>query len=369
MSTSGSTSMHISLFVHSLRGGGAEKMMVQVANELHRRNHDVKLVLVHNSGPYESLIDPSLSTREIGGGNTLTIQYNLWRHLRRNETDVLLSTMEIPNIVSVIATRTMSTPVVLRIASIHSMREREGKYRLIPYLKRLVYPRAEAIVSISDAVGRDVAEGAGVNPEKITTVYNPAYDPKILDMAREPVDHDWLNDPEKRVVITVGNMKPAKDFPTLLRAVARLQDQEETFLILLGEGDGKEQLTELAHGLGISDRVLFPGFVDNPHAYVAKADVFALSSAWEGFGNVIVEAMACGTPVVCTDCPGGPAEILENGTYGPLVPVGDDKAMARAVRDQLADPTDPDLLQSRAREFSIERIVDEYETIIHSVVD
>jgi len=369
MLTSQSIFMNISLFVHSLRGGGAEKMMVKIANELHRRNHDVELVLVCASGPYESLVDTSLQIADIGGENSPEILYNLWQHLRTNDTDVLLSTMEIPNVVSVIATRTTSTPLVLRIASIHSMREREGKYRLIPYLKRLVYPRAEAIVSISDAVGRDVAEGAGMSSEKITTIYNPAYDPEIPDLACEPVDHDWLNDPEKRVVITVGNMKPAKDFPTLLRAFARLQDQEETFLILLGEGDGKEQLTELAHDFGISDRVSFPGFVDNPHAYVAKADVFALSSAWEGFGNVIVEAMASGTPVVCTDCPGGPAEILEDGTYGPLVPVGDDKAMAEAIRSQLIDPIEPDRLQSRAQEFSMEKIVDEYESVLQSVIE
>ncbi len=362
--------MSIFLLVYSFRGGGAEKMMVQLGNELYQRDYDVELVLVRASGPYESMVNPSIPTIEIGGGNVLSIQYNLWRYLRRSDTDVLLSTMEIPNIVSTLATRPPnSIPVVLRIANINSKKERKGKYRLIPTLKRLTYPRAESIITISDGVACDLSGITGINESEMKTVYNPAFDSEIPEKACEPIDHEWLNDEDKQVVIGVGHLKRQKDFPMLLRAVHRLQEWEDVHLVILGEGDGKSRLIALAEDLGIHDRLSLPGFVDNPYAYMARADVFALSSAWEGFGNVIVEAMACGTPVVCTDCPGGPAEILKDGTYGPLVPVGDDKAMARAVRDQLADPTDPDLLQSRAREFSIERIVDEYEKIIHSVAD
>ncbi len=362
--------MEVSLFIHSLKGGGAEKMMVQVANELHRRNHDVKLVLVRASGPYESLVNTSLQTIEIGGGNSPEILYNLWKHLRTSDTDVLLSTMEIPNIVSTLATRPPnSIPVVLRIANINSKKEREGKYRLIPTLKRLTYPRADSIITISDGVAYDLSEVTGINESEMETIYNPAFDPEIPEKAREPIDHEWLNDEDKQVVIGVGHLKRQKDFPMLLRAVHRLQEWEDVHLVILGEGDGKSRLIELTEDLGIRDRLSLPGFVDNPYAYMARADVFALSSAWEGFGNVIVEAMACGTPVICTDCPGGPAEILENGTYGPLVPVGDDQAMAEAIRNLLIDPTDPRVLKSRAEEFSIENIVNQYERVLLSVAN
>lgn len=358
-----------SLFVYSFRGGGAEKMMVQIANELHLRGHDIELILVKASGPYESLVDPGIRTTELGGSNTLEILYNLWRHLRGNDIDVLLSTMEIPNIISVIATQyPTSVPVVLRSANINSMKERHGKYKLIPKLKRLTYPRSTAIITISDGVAHDLSDTTGINETEMTTIYNPAYDPSIPEKTQEPVDIGWLNDDNKRVSIGVGHLKPQKDFTTLIRAVYQVNKEEDLYLIILGEGGLDNHLKFVAEKLGIRDRVSFPGFVDNPYAYMAKADVFVLSSAWEGFGNVIVEAMACGTPVVCTDCPGGPSEIMEDGSYGPLIPVGDEKAMATAIREVLADPIDSSTLHSRAKNFAIKPIVDQYEGVLLSVI-
>jgi len=341
-------------------------MMVKIANELQERGYKIEIIVVDATGPYKSLIKPEIEVAEIGGSNTVDILYNLWTHLRNTETNVLLSTMEIPNIVSVVATRRLSIPTVIRIASVNSMRSRQGKHKLIPTLKRLTYPHAESIVTISDGVARDLSDIIGVPAPRMRTIHNPAYDPDIPCESREPVEHKWLNDQKKNVVIGVGNMKPAKDFSTLLDAMARV-DNEDTHLIILGKGDLKHELVQQATALGIRGRVSFPGFVDNPYAYMAKADVFALSSAWEGFGNVIVEAMACETPVVCTDCPGGPAEILDKGTYGHLVSVGDDAAMSEAIQEMLDDPTEPELLVSRAQDFMIEKIVDQYEEELLSV--
>ncbi|SIS10421.1 glycosyltransferase [Natronorubrum thiooxidans] len=366
MAISYPSSSRICLFVYSFTGGGAEKMMVNVANELHAREYQVELVLVDATGPYKSLVDPEIDVSEIGGSNTIEIQYNLWKYLRNNETDVLLSTMEIPNIVSVVATRPLSIPVVLRIANINSMKERHGKYQLIPILKRLTYSYAESIVTISDGVAHDLAGITDIDETRMRTIYNSAFDPEIPENSREPVDHEWLNDDDKNVVIGVGSLKPQKDFSTLLDAIHQIEN-DNSHLIILGKGDLKQDLVQQANELGIRDRISFPGFVDNPYAYMAKADVFALSSAWEGFGNVIVEAMACETPVVCTDCPGGPAEILDDGTYGPLVPVGDDAAMAEAIQEMLDDPTDTEPLVSRAQDFTIEKIVDQYEEELLSV--
>lgn len=359
--------MKVSLFIHSFRGGGAEKMMVTIGNELQHRGYSIELVLVNSSGPYKSRVDPSIPVIEVGGENTLEIQYNLWKHLRSSNSEVLLSTMEIPNIVSVVATRwPNSIPVILRVANINSMKNRHGRYRLIPFLKRLTYQRAEAIVTISDGVAVDLSKVTGINRQEMKTIYNPAYNSEISKKSCQPVDHTWLDD-EKRVVIGVGNMKPQKNFSTLLRAVGYLQLWKDTHLIILGKGDLRDELIQQATNLGIRKRVSFPGFVDNPYAYMAKADVFVLSSAWEGFGNVIVEAMACGTPVVCTDCPGGPAEILDNGEYGPLVPVGDEKSMAEAIKKMLENPTESDVLISRAKDFMMEKIVDQYEDVLLSV--
>ncbi len=360
--------MNITLFIYSFRGGGAEKMMVNLANEFNRKGHGVEIVVVESTGPYKSLIDPSVNIITIGGNNSIKMGLNLYKHLQKCNSNVLLSTMEIPNIVSVLATWTgNSIPVILRIANINSKKERHGKYKTIPSLKRLTYPRAEKVVTISDGVAEDLAGITGMDTADMTTIYNPAYDPKIATQAREPINHEWLNDEDKRVVIGVGNMKPQKDFETLIRAVHQVNKKEDLYLVVLGKGDLKHELESLAKNLGINGCVSFPGFVDNPYAYMARADLFVLSSAWEGFGNVIVEAMACGTPVVCTDCPGGPSEILEDGKFGPLVPVGDDHALAEAIQDLLEDPTDSERLVNRAQDFSIKNIVDEYERVLLSV--
>ena len=362
-------SIRVAIFVYSFRGGGAEKMMIHIANELHQRGHNIELILVDDSGPYESLVNPEIKTSEIGSSNMVEIQYNLWRNLCQRDLDVLLSTMEIPNIVSVIATGyPNSIPVVLRSANINSMKERHGKYKLIPILKQLSYTHADTIVTISDGVAHDLARITKMDESEMTTIYNPAYDPDIPTKAKGPVDMEWLSDEKKCVAIGVGNMKRQKDFSTLIRAVHRMNEVGELFLVILGKGELEDELKSLVEKLGIADRVSFPGFVSNPHAYMSKANIFILSSAWEGFGNVIVEAMACGTPVVCTDCPGGPSEILNNGEFGPLVPVGDDKAMTRAIKDVLADPIDSSVLQSRAKDFAIETIVDEYEDVLLSVI-
>lgn len=361
----------ISLFLYSFRGGGAEKMMVKIANELHQRNHELRLILVEANGPFKSLVETGIQTAEIGGSNILQIQYNLWEWLQKQDTDVLLSTMEVPNIVSIIAAKFLnSIPVVLRSANINSMKERQGKYRLLPMLKSVSYPYADDIITISDGVACDLAQIKRVNKSSMmTTIYNPAYDSDIQAKAEEPVSIEWMTNDEKNVAIGVGSMKRQKDFMTLIRAVQRVNQEDELYLVILGDGELQDELKSLAENLGISDRVSFPGFVDNPYAYMAKSDVFILSSAWEGFGNVIVEAMACGTPIVSTDCPGAPSEILNNGEYGPLVPVGDDEAMAKAIKTVLTEPIESSVLQSRAKDFAIEPIVDQYEDVLLSVIE
>jgi glycosyltransferase involved in cell wall biosynthesis len=161
------------------------------------------------------------------------------------------------------------------------------------------------------------------------------------------------------VILGVGRLTPAKDFPTLLRAFARVRQVRAVRLVILGEGELRGTLEALVRDLGLEDSVSLPGFVQNPYAYMARAKLFVLSSAWEGFGSALVEAMACGLPVVSTDC-GGPSEILEGGMYGRLVPVGDPQALAEAILTALVEPPQADLLRARAEDFSVEKIADQY---------
>jgi glycosyltransferase involved in cell wall biosynthesis len=186
-------------------------------------------------------------------------------------------------------------------------------------------------------------------------------------MARHHLDHDWFTSDGPPIILGVGNLKPQKDFATLIRAFARVRAERPARLVILGDARGPDKdasyvaaLKGLPAQLGIEEDVSFAGFAENPYAYMSRAAVFVLSSAWEGFGNVLAEALACGCPVVSTDCPSGPAEILEHGRYGPLVPVGDDAALAAAICRVLDAPLSRGELTGRAALFTVERAVDQY---------
>jgi glycosyltransferase involved in cell wall biosynthesis len=173
-------------------------------------------------------------------------------------------------------------------------------------------------------------------------------------------EHPWFRTEEKTIVLAVGQLKEAKDYPTLLRAIALLNTRRRVCLLILGEGDQRDQLESLALSLGIADEVSMPGYVDNPCQYMSRCAVFALSSIWEGFGNVLVEAMACGAQVVSTRCPGGPVEILADGKYGRLVPPKDPASMASAIESALDNPIPREILLKRSNDFSIDTILPQY---------
>jgi glycosyltransferase involved in cell wall biosynthesis len=238
-------------------------------------------------------------------------------------------------------------------------------------LQRRTYPEAAALIAVSLGVAEDIASRTGIPRAAITTIYNPALRSEIAELAGQPVDHPWLKAGEPPVVLGAGRLSAAKDFPTLIRGFARLRQRRRARLIILGKGKNPKKtskrqaaLLDQAKALGVAGDLDLPGFVLNPYSYMARAAVLAVSSAHEGFCNVLVEAMACGCPVVSTDCPSGPAEILDHGRFGRLVPVGDDQALAAAIARTLEAPLDPNLLRMRAGFFSLERAVDQYENLM-----
>jgi len=227
------------------------------------------------------------------------------------------------------------------------------------------YSGANAIIAVSNGVADDLSHYAGIPRERITTIYNPIVSPTLLSQAKALLDHPWFQPFAPPVVLGVGRLHEQKDFPTLLKAFACVRAKQEAHLMILGEADAKRaqlltELMTLATQLGIADDVALPGFVPNPFAYMARAAVFVLSSAWEGLPSVLIEALACGCPVVSTACPSGPVEILENGKYGPLVPVGDDVALADAILSVLHTPPNRDWLRTRGAIFSVDCAADQY---------
>jgi glycosyltransferase involved in cell wall biosynthesis len=231
---------------------------------------------------------------------------------------------------------------------------------------RLLYRRADGLAAISHGVAAAVAGLLGREPESIPVLHNPVVSPGFEALSAAAPEHPWFGD-DVPVVLAAGRLIRQKDYPTMLRAFALLAGRTPARLIVIGEGEDRGALEALAAELGIADRVAWPGFVANPYAWMAAARAFVLSSRWEGFGNVLAEALACGTPAVATDCPSGPAEILGEGAYGRLVPVGDAAALADALEATLAEPVDRGRLIARGKEFDIGRIGPGYEALIEGV--
>jgi glycosyltransferase involved in cell wall biosynthesis len=286
--------------------------------------------------------------------------------MRRERPHALLATSHSTNVAAAIAGRLAraGTRVVLRIDSQVSrspalagtLQQRRRVRRARRY-----FPWADAWVAISAGVADDAAAVTGIPRRSIVAIHNPVVTPELLRRASAPVDDPWLVPGGPPVVLGVGRLVPQKDFRTLLRAFARVRERRAARLLLLGEGPERPALERLAAELGLGpDDVRFAGRVADAPAYMARAAVFALSSAWEGFGRVLVEALAVGCPVASTDCPSGPREILEGGAFGPLVPVGDAEALAGAIGSLLECPPDRAGLAKRAEDFSLERGVDRY---------
>ena len=357
----------LSLYLPSLTPGGAPRIMINVAEYLHGQGYGVEFVLAKKEGDFLSHVDDDI---DIVGLDSRVIRSvpSLRRYITRKEPSVLLSTTHAANLAAIWATalaRTDTTHVVREPTTLSNQAAEftSFKDRVIPFLVKRSYPHAGQFIAISQGVKRELVEYIGVSEGKIDVIYNPIITPDIQPKSNEPVSHPWFEE-QTPVVLGVGRLTDQKDFSTLVRAFARVRNERPCRLLILGEGSKRAQLEALVSELDIDDHVDLPGYVDNPYKYMSRADVFVLSSAWEGFGNVVVESMECGTPVVATNCESGPSEILEDGRYGDLVPVGDSEAMADAILATLEDPLEADVLRDRAAEFSIEKILPQYESLL-----
>jgi glycosyltransferase involved in cell wall biosynthesis len=240
-----------------------------------------------------------------------------------------------------------------------------GRIKLFaPLLVRRFYSRADAWVGTSLDVSHNLAELAGVPREQVASIGNPVLTPEVLQRMDEPLEHPWLTPGSPPVILGVGRLAVQKDFATLVRAFGKLRAKRPARLLILGEGRCRVELEALVDRLGLGEDVALPGFVANPLPYMKRASVFALSSIYEGFGNVIVEALAAGCPIVSTCCPGGPAEILEKGNYGAMVAPGNPDAFGGALVQALDAPLDRERLQARARDYSPANIARLYEALV-----
>jgi glycosyltransferase involved in cell wall biosynthesis len=358
----------VAIFLMDVQGGGAERVMLNLAEGLAQSGLNVDLVLVQAVGEYLEALPASIRLVTLDCPRLISAVPALRRYLQENRPKALISALEDTNIIAVIAKRLARVPTRL-IVTVHNQLSQEVKHaknlkrRWVPFLLRWIYPGADAVVGVSKGVVADLSQ-FGIAPSLTHTIYNPIITPSFLARSAIPVDHPWFNSSQPPVILGVGRLNEQKDFVTLIRAFARLRQQRSARLMILGEGPERQRLEALVAELNLGDDVSLPGFVPNPYDYMAAAGLVALSSAWEGFGNVLVEAMAMGTPVVSTNCDSGPAEILRNGQYGQLVPVGDELAMAHAMLATLDQTTCADTLKQRANDFSLDRVLQEYHQVL-----
>lgn len=361
----------LAIFLRDLDGGGAERVMTNLAIGFSKRRLSVDVILVSARGPYLSLIPPEVNLIVLNRSRLSFAAIDLVRYLKRNRPKVLLSALEHTNIIAILARKLARVPTVVGV-TVHNLVVRNSTWIPANHVQiktyfdtnivKIFYPWADHVIAVSQAVANSMIR-LGIKETKVTTIYNPIITPDVLYLMQQTIHHPWFSAEQAPVIIAVGRLHIDKCYQTLMEAFSRLRRNRPARLIILGEGDERAKLVAFAKTLGISDDIAMPGFVDNPYVYMAKSSVLVVSSRLEGFSNVLVEAMASGTPVVATDC-GGPSEILANGLYGKLVPIGNVEALAEAIESTLTSPPDQAYLKQRAQDFSVEKIVRCYEELL-----
>lgn len=316
------------------------------------------LLVVARRGTPPKVPWPNIRVIDLGVRHSQMAIWPLWRYLRAERPDVLMVAKDRAIRASIVAHWLASSKTRL-VGQLHMNMQGflKGKswwtraMRLLPM--RILFPSLSQVIAVSRGVAQDTLEITRMPADRVFSISNPVITPELSRAAEQEPDHPWFKGGPIAVVLGVGRLTPEKDFPTLIRAFAELVRHREARLVLLGEGPLEGVLRAEVDRLGLNERVDFAGYQSNPFCFMKRASLLVMSSAWEGSGNVLVEAMALGTPVVSTDCPFGPAETLAGGKYGPLVPVGDVPALARAMEETLAHPLPPDILKEAVSDFEI----------------
>ena len=353
----------IALFIPSLIVGGVERVMLNLARGFVEREIKVDLVVANAEGPFLSHVPNEVRVINLEARRVLKSLPGLVRYLRQEQPISLLSSLDHANVVALLAKKIAKVPtrVVVSVHT-HSGMSKNLKEKLMPYWIRPFYPSATAIVAVSQGLAEDRIRLARLPTEKVKVIYNPVVTPELYTRAEEPINHPWFTPGEPPVILGVGSLKSVKDFPLLIRAFALVRKHRPARLMILGEGEERKKLESLIYELDLQKDVSLPGYIENPYKYMKYSRVFVLSSKWEGLPTVLIEAMALGTPVISTDCPSGPNEILENGKWGTLVPVGDVDALAKAIMKAIDEERGRGI--ERAKVFELNNIVDRYAEIL-----
>jgi len=358
----------LAIFLPNLVSGGTERAMINLADGLARRGYPVDFVLSQCEGSFMGQFPKSarlieLNRMRVGAGRSIISLPALIRYIRKERPSALFTALH-SNVIAIWARQVAGVPLRLVISeqntfSVHNQMLPIGYQQLMLWLIRQNYPSADVIAAVSEGVADDLRRTTRIRKDRVQVIHNPIITPELEGKARECLDHPWFKPGEPPVILSVGRLDPQKDFPMLLRAFAQARQYLQARLLILGEGPDRSALCSLAKQLGIENDLCLPGFVSNPYPYMAQASVFVLSSRWEGLPTVIAEALYCGAPLVSTDCPSGPREMLRDGLYGKLVPVGDVDSFAQAIINTLKGDVIHPPLESW-RPYELDTVVSQY---------
>ena len=353
----------IAFFLPTLHGGGAEKVVINLLKGMLDQDVYLDLVVASTEGPYLNQVPKQVRIINLESDRVIKALVPLSQYLREKQPCTLISHMSHANVIAVLATILAWEKTRLVLVEHNCLSAAKSKLiraKFIPILMKLLYRRADVIVGVCQATARDLECQLGFPKGMIKTIYNPVVDSELIFQANQSLNHPWFQKGAPPVFLAVGRLTQQKDFATLIKAFAILRSKKVVRLMILGEGELRGELENMTKRLGISEDVAMPGFVENPYIYMKNASAFVMSSRWEGLGNVLIEAMSCGCPVVSTDCPHGPKEILAAGKYGILVPVQDVFTLSYAMLKVLETPIRHELLIRRANYFSVKQAVSKY---------
>jgi glycosyltransferase involved in cell wall biosynthesis len=359
----------IACFFSTSGHSGVDRAARNLIPSLARRGYTVDLLKVRRHGPdldpSKGEMPPGVHVVDLGSRHTYACLPALVDYLRRERPAVMLSDKDRVNRTALLARWLARVPTRLVLSSGTTISiDLASRGPLERWLQRnsmgRLYRFADQVIVTSAGVADDMAAYTGLARKLIRVVPRPIIPESVFTTAFDPPDHPWFSDHRKNLILGAGELCARKGFDILLRAFSMVRSTRPCRLVILGRGGAHDALLALARELGVAEDFALPGHVSNPYAFMAHADLFALTSRWEGLGFVLIEALAVGTPVVSTDCPSGPREVLQNGRYGPLVPVDDADALAASISRTLDSPLSADTLREAARPYAIDAAADAY---------
>jgi hypothetical protein len=357
----------VAIFIPTFGDGGVERMLVNTARGISELGVAVDFIINRANAPYLHHLPASVQLIELDTDNQRERYTQFQSYLERVRPSVVLSAKTKDDMLALEAKRSTQseTRFFLRPGTTMSERLRakgaNPLKRFITYRRlRKLFLQADGVVAVSEGVADDISHITTLPRDRIHVIRNPNITPEMYDLAAQDPDHPWAEKGGPPLIVGMGGLRRQKDFSSLIRAFALVREQRPCRLLILGQGRQRDKLVQLAADLGVESDVALPGFSHNPYAILSRSALFVLSSLWEGSPNVLTEALALGVPVVATDCPSGPIEITQKGQYGPLVPVGDVEAMAKAMIQMLDDPPDPVFLKQATAEYTMEKSARHY---------